>query len=895
MKSLRIINRLPFRIIAPFIVVLLLAGFGLYSFMNKIANDFVGRIISTNLEERASYQYGIADNNLDQLIKGGLSGEDKSVRIKKAFSLSAIEDDMKEHDLRGAVFQENRTILLMDELSQEIVNSALYEIQADRVTYIRYGGTGYYIYLFEFEPWKWRVYLIKDEAEYSVIINKVKNAYATTGILLLVVMLGFIYYLEMTIKSPLSRIMERIKSGEPPDYKGIYEFEFLSSNIGNIIESLQHETEKLNNIYHIAISKRGEEFFHEVTAATSRMFNMNALIAKVDPGGETGFIISMSFNDDPGINMERTLKGSPTGDVILNKQLLIIERGAYLQFPDAQALVETKADSYACVPVFDRKGEVTGIVNVFGDHREFADADIKMLQTIGQIVAAEFELLEKKASLDNILNSSTDTAIISTDMDYRITYYNPAAEKFFGYKAADVTGLKITDINVIENLEPVAFKMGIYEAKTKGEYRYSYEKKLEGVTHYFDMKVYGMLDEHNRLVGFVFMSRDITSLKQLEEQLLHSRKLEAVGLLAGGVAHEFNNILMAIMGYSSLLAIKTDDTDPRKPYIDNILSSSERAANLTRGLLAFSRKQIINPAVVTLNDIVRKIEKLLRNVIGEDIELRTFLSETNPTVTVDSGQIEQVLMNLATNARDAMPNGGSLTIETESVTIDSEVEKGVAGLEPGEYALLSISDTGIGMNETIREHIFEPFFTSKDVGKGTGLGLSIAFGIIKQHNGCITVASEPDQGSTFRIYLPKSRELPPDENNRASVAAPAGGSETILVVEDDTNVIDLVRDILSEFGYTVICADSENALKVFEENCGNINLLLLDVVMPKKSGREIFEEIRAVNPDIKAIFMSGYSAEIINKRGILREGVDFIPKPISPQTLLTRIRETLDR
>ena len=568
---------------------------------------------------------------------------------------------------------------------------------------------------------------------------------------------------------------------------------------------------------------------------------------------------------------------------------------AFQKFPNSQALAETNADSYVCVPVFDRKGEVTGIVNVFGAKRIFSDADIKILQTIGQIVATEFELLEKTVSLDNILNSSTDTAIVATDLDFRITYFNPAAEKFFGVKADNAVGLRLSNIEAIERIDPAVLKMLTDETHRSGQNHFSHEINKDGTIRYMDSRVYGMIDDNNRLVGFVLMSRDITSYKKLEEQLLHSRKLEAVGLLAGGVAHEFNNILMTIMGYSSLLAIKTDDADPRKAYINNILESSERATNLTRGMLAFSRKQIINPRAVHVNEIVQRIEKLLCNVIEEDIELKTMLSDLDLTVTADSGQIEQVLMNLVTNARDAMPNGGEILIETGQEIIDAVFAKGRFDLLPGRYAVISISDTGIGMDESTREHIFEPFFTNKDVGKGTGLGLSIAFGIIKQHGGNISVYSEPGQGSTFRIYLPMGSQLPAGEICHPSIPAPAGGTETVLVVEDDSSVIDLVRDILTEFGYSVLCADSENALQVFEEYRSEIRLLLLDVVMPKKSGREIYEEIRDINADIHVIFMSGYSTEIINKKGVLEDGLDFIQKPISPNSLLTKIREILDR
>jgi PAS domain S-box-containing protein len=895
MKTSAIKNRLPFRIVAPVVAALMVAGICLNLAISYVTSDYTARIISGNLEERATFIYSIADNTVDQLIRSGLAGDDRALRIRKAFTISAIEDDMRQHDLRGVIIQENSAILSLDSLSHEIISSATEPMDLNAVTFVKYSEKAYYIYHFEFEPWKWHIYLIKDEAEYAALINKVNAAYLFTAILLLALIFIFIFYLNKTIKVPLNLIIDRLKRGEAPDYKGIYEFEFLSNNIGNILESLQGETARLNSIYHIAISKRGKEFFNEVTAAIAGMFDLNALIAKVDPGRKSMYIVSMYVNGAMKGNLESSFENSPCMEVLENKQLRIIEIGAFRQFPQALELTETSPESLACIPVLDRKGEVTGIIDVFGSKRKFSNSDIKILQTIAQIVATEFELLEKTVSLDNILNSSTDTSIVATDLDFRITYFNPAAERFFGVRAGDATGLRLSDIEVLEKMVPDLSRTIIDEVQKKGEYNFSHEITRDNSVYYIDSRVYGMLDDNNRLVGFVLMSRDMTSFKKLEEQLLHSRKLEAVGLLAGGIAHEFNNILMTVMGYSSLLAIKTDESDPRKPYVDNILESSERAANLTRGLLAFSRKQIINPRAVHVNHIVQRIEKLLRNVIGEDIELKTALSDLDLTVTADSGQIEQVLMNLVTNARDAMPKGGTILIETFEEHIGHDFSKGRFDLLPGRYAVISISDTGIGMDLATREHIFEPFFTSKDIGKGTGLGLSIAFGIIKQHGGNITVYSEPGQGSTFKVYLPMGSGLPVPEFCQTMDTRPSGGSETILVVEDDASVIDLVRDLLTEFGYPVLCAESSDAAQVFEDNREAIKLLLLDVVMPKKSGREVYEEIRNINPHIKVIFMSGYSTEIINKKGVLKDDLDFIQKPISPTALLLKIREVLER
>ncbi len=400
-------------------------------------------------------------------------------------------------------------------------------------------------------------------------------------------------------------------------------------------------------------------------------------------------------------------------------------------------------------------------------------------------------------------------------------------------------------------------------------------------------------DSDERLLDYDGLITDITPLKQLEAQLRQAQKMEAVGQLAGGVAHDFNNILTAISGYGALLLIKMRSDNPLRHEVEQILASSERAANLTHSLLAYSRKQIINPKPVDLNRIVQGVEKLLSRLIGEDIDFKARLASQTLTVMADSGQLEQVLMNLATNARDAMPGGGVLLIETDSATQEDDHLHAYSYIAPGRYALLSVTDTGMGMDEKTRERIFDPFFTTKDVGKGTGLGLAMAYGIIKQQNGYINVYSEPGRGTTFKIYLPLI-EAPAGESGVRREAVPLRGSETVLLAEDDATVRKLMRAILEEFGYTVVEAvDGEDAVKMFLRNRERIELVILDVVMPKMNGKDAYSRIRQAQPDVKVIFTSGYTADIVHKKGILEEGLNFISKPAAPQDFLKKIREVL--
>ncbi len=403
-------------------------------------------------------------------------------------------------------------------------------------------------------------------------------------------------------------------------------------------------------------------------------------------------------------------------------------------------------------------------------------------------------------------------------------------------------------------------------------------------------------DKDGNPTAVIEISRDITDSKRLEQQLLQAQKMEAIGQLAGGIAHDFNNILTAIIGYGSLLQMEMTKDDPLSTYVTNILSSAERASNLTQALLTFSRKQIISSKPVNLNEVIRVLEKLLSRLIGEDIELTVDLTDKNLTIMADPTQIEQVLLNLVTNSRDAMPEGGSLIISTDLVNFDCDFITTNGYGKPGSYAMISIKDTGHGIDGKTKEKIFEPFFTTKDVGKGTGLGLSMVYGIIKQHDGYINLYSEPDKadnGTIFMIYLPII-DSTVEEIKPIDLPFLKGEEETVLVAEDNAQVRELTKKVLVDYGYQVIeAADGLDAIRVFSKNKDKIQLVILDVIMPKINGRECYNEIRKMKSDIKAIFMSGYTADIVHKKRILEEGLEFISKPVSPQELLKKVWEVL--
>jgi signal transduction histidine kinase len=402
-------------------------------------------------------------------------------------------------------------------------------------------------------------------------------------------------------------------------------------------------------------------------------------------------------------------------------------------------------------------------------------------------------------------------------------------------------------------------------------------------------------DAQGRIVGALAFGRDITAHRRLEEQLRHSQKLEAVGQLAGGVAHDFNNILTAIIGFGGLAKLQLREGDPLNELIDRILTAADRAANLTKGMLAFSRRQVLLPRAVDLNGIVMDVEALLRRLIGEDIDLAIRLADTGLILMADPGQIEQVLMNLATNARDAMPHGGRLAISTEARVLGPDRIGAADDPVAGRYALITVSDTGVGMDAATRAKIFEPFFTTKAPGKGTGLGLSIAYGIIQQHEGTIHAYSEPGQGSTFRIYLPLLAAAPEPARRPAPEPELRGGTETILLAEDDPDVRTLATTVLRDAGYRVIEAvDGVDAVDQYRAHAREIDLLVLDVIMPRMSGSDAHDRILAQDPGARALFISGYTADALGTKGLSTTTTRFLSKPMSPLELLRKVRAVLD-
>jgi PAS domain S-box-containing protein len=524
--------------------------------------------------------------------------------------------------------------------------------------------------------------------------------------------------------------------------------------------------------------------------------------------------------------------------------------------------------------------------------KELISANEQLQKELAERIKIEKALQESEYRYRTIFETSGNANFI-VEEDMTISMVNAAFERLSGFSRGEIENRK-TFLEFVEKDDLDRIKSYHIARKENSKSAPSeYECRLvnrEGSLR----DVYASASLIPGTTRSIASLIDVTDLRKLQGQLLHSQKMEAVGQLAGGVAHDFNNILTIIMGYGSILLMNTAKDSTLKSYVESILASAERATNLTQSLLAFSRKQSITPKNIELNSVIKNVEKLLRRLIGEDIELQTKLSKTVVPVFADPGQIEQILINLAANARDAMPQGGSLQIHTEVINEDEVFSKNIANYKPGKYALISVADTGMGMSQETAERIFEPFFTTKEEGKGTGLGLSIVHGVIIQHSGHIEVQSEPGHGTIFRMYLP----LAAYKRERAGVPVThrsQGGSETVLVAEDNEPVRILVRNILSEYGYTVVeSGDGEKAVEKFRDPANHVHLLLLDVILPKVDGKSVYEEIRKIKPDIKVLFMSGYTTDIVQNHGIFENEFNFIQKPVMPHVLLSKIRNVLD-
>jgi two-component system, cell cycle sensor histidine kinase and response regulator CckA len=527
------------------------------------------------------------------------------------------------------------------------------------------------------------------------------------------------------------------------------------------------------------------------------------------------------------------------------------------------------------VPLRDSNGEVNGVIGTYLDI-----TDLKRAQ-------------EAHARLARAVEQSAE-AIVITDAGGSIVYANPAFEKTTGYTREEAVGQNPRILK--SGKQDAAFYREMWSVLSRGDVwrgRMT-NKKKDGTLFEEDATISSIRDAAGKVVNYVAVKRDITNEMLLEQQLMQAQKMEAIGRLAGGVAHDFNNLLGVILGYGEIVHRALADDHSLKGKLEQVLKAGERAADLTRQLLAFGRKQVLQPKILDLNAVVSNMQKMLPRVLGEDVELATTLEPLLGSVMADPGQVEQVLMNLAVNARDALPDGGRITIETRNADLDESYAATHAPARAGSYVMLAVNDTGTGMDAATQARIFEPFFTTKKAGQGTGLGLSTVYGIVKQSGGYVWVYSEVGVGTTFKIYFPRIDEAP--EKTRAEGPRPLlGGTETVLLVEDEASFREMLTEVLGANGYSVLAArNGSEALQIAAAHTGPIELMISDVIMPGMTGPRIVDLVAQTRRDLKVLYISGYSDEAVIQHGLIGPRRSFLSKPFTPELLLRRVRESLD-
>jgi PAS domain S-box-containing protein len=624
----------------------------------------------------------------------------------------------------------------------------------------------------------------------------------------------------------------------------------------------------------------------------------------VRPVASEGFTAGYPENID--IRWDDSSEGKgPTGTAIRTGQSCVIQsiQESPIFGPWRKNAIGHGYLSMAAFPMKAGEGEVIGVLNVYSDREgAFGDEEVGRLRmfarqcSIAVINARQIESLRDVNQRLAFYVDRMPLAYIVWNLGFGVEEWNPAAERIFGWKARETIGKNAYELIIPKEARP-QFEHGWSKLLKGDESSYSLNANVRKDGKIITCEWFNALlrDASGNVSGVLSMAHDVTEKAELERQLQTAQRMEAVGTLAGGIAHDFNNALTGVFGFAEMLKLKLEGNERALSDINEIFRSAERASVLTRQLLTFARRQIIEPVNLDLNTVIANLLKLVSKVVGEHIEIRTILAQTLPTIRADVGQIEQVVMNLVLNARDAMPGGGKLLVETGLADLDAEYVHRHPYMKGGSYVLLAVSDTGVGMDQKTQERVFEPFFTTKGLDKGTGLGLAMVYGIVKQHNGFIHLNSKPGKGTTFKIYLPPV-EAPPDVVVSPKPSEIRGGAETVLFVEDDDLVRRLLEQTLIDLGYTVLVArDGEEAVDVFRKNSDRIDLAILDVVMPRKGGKEAYEEMHKVRTDLKVIFMSGYTANAVHESFVLIAGIPFLSKPFGPGVLARKVREVLDK
>lgn len=780
----RILNSLPLRMVAPAVAVICLVGIGLYFFVLRSVSEFADEQIKDELTTIASEVYDICDENFSELVYSGKMDDRKAVTIKKAFCLGAIEEYVTRNNIGCRLTETGKGALFQHRIEPDLLIFLAERHHERFASTIRYNGKTSYSQHVIFKPWGWHIDLMKDTKAYAPLFARVKTAYAVTGILLLLGLVLILLLQNRFLSRPLNRIITAIRRGRAPEYKGIYELEFLSDNLSKMMLSLEERNKWIEYLYRIAITNRGENFFNRVADALTEALGVNTLIVKVRPAGKGFSMVAHSRINKTDDAHGDPLSGLPCSQIVDGKKPILLPSGANERFPLATSLSETGAQSYAGIPIFDREGAVAGVMNVFGKRREFDEWDLNLCKTVCQMIAVEFEFLSK---------------------------------------------------------------------------------------------------ERDRL--------------KLEAQLQKARKMEALGTLAGGVAHDLNNILSGIVSYPDLILVDLpEDSTLRKPLL-TIKQSGERAAIIVQDLLTLARRGVAVSKVVNLNTIISEqlkspeVEKLMSLYPG--VTVTTRFEKDLPNIKGSATHLSKSVMNLISNAAEAMPDGGQILITTENRHIDSPMGGYGHGAED-DYVTVTVSDTGIGISQADMERIFEPFYTKKGMGRsGTGLGMAVVWGTIKDHNGYIDCTSREGEGTTFILHFPVTREETETEKSQLTIDDYMGGGESILVVDDVRGQRELASAMLRKLGYSVETVSSGEAAIDYMA-ARSADLLVLDMIMhPGIDGLGTYKRIVEMHPCQKAIIASGYSETHRVKEAQRLGAGRYVKKPYTLEKIGLAVKEAL--
>lgn len=621
--------------------------------------------------------------------------------------------------------------------------------------------------------------------------------------------------------------------------------------------------------------------------------------------GEEMVYRAASGTTAPFVGLRLNVHSSLSGRCVLTREVLVCDDSESDPRVDREACRKVGVRSMIVVPL-PQSDRLVGVLKVLSAHpHAFQIRDRWTLELMAVLLGgmanhaaqaeAQAEALRQSEERYRTIVENTGEGIWMVDAQLRTTFVNPRLAQMLDYPEEEMCGLSPEQFFFEEDREQVDKRFAARRSGHKDLLDVRLRRR-DGSAAWFLASATPMMGNHNEFLGSLALLTNITERRHMEEQLLQAQKLESVGRLAGGIAHDFNNLLTAILGYGELAQEETNENPYVNECLGNMIEAANRASRLTGQLLAFARKQVIEPKIVNLNDLILGLDKMLRRLIGENIELLLLPSENLNFVRVDPGQFEQIVANLVINARDAMSRGGKITVETHNAILDDEYCRSNEGVLPGDYVVLIVSDTGTGMDAAVKLHIFEPFFTTKEQGRGTGLGLATVYGIVKQAGGHIWLYSEPGVGTTFKIYLPRTSETPVTTETMSALPNALDGAETLLLVEDEAAVRELTAQTLKRYGYTVLeAANGEEALQLVKGREADVALLVTDIVMPKVDGRELAVRLQKENPALKILYTSGYTENAILHHGILEPGIAFLAKPFTLTQLMRKIREVFDK